>query len=206
MMAEELILQARDLHLSYADSNHALTILQGLCLTVERGEFVAIIGSSGSGKSSLLHVLAGLLPLQQGTVCLCGHSLQASPNELASLRNRYLGFVYQAHHLMPELSAEENVALPLWVGGLGHRQALDRAHELLDHLGLAQRFSHLPGQLSGGEAQRVAVARALVGRPALVLADEPTGNLDEHTADEVFAALKELCVQEGGSSHQCLFQ
>jgi len=172
-------------------------VLQGVSMDLEPGEFLAIVGESGSGKSTLLQILGTLDSPDSGEAELDGRNLfELSRTEQATVRNESIGFIYQAHHLIPELSALENVMLPLNIRGVHASEALSRATDLLARLGLEERLSHVPAKLSGGEAQRVAVARALVGRPRLLLADEPTGNLDEETAQSVFSALQQLCKEE----------
>jgi lipoprotein-releasing system ATP-binding protein len=177
-----------------------LQILQQLEFSLRAGEFLAVVGESGSGKSTMLQILGTLERPDAGEIWLDGEFIHAlAANEQARLRNEKIGFVYQAHHLIPELTALENVALPLLVQGMTADDAKQRAHELLARLHLQARERHVPARLSGGEAQRVAVARALVTNPRLLLADEPTGNLDERTAGEVFEVLQQLCSEEKAS-------
>jgi lipoprotein-releasing system ATP-binding protein len=177
-----------------------LQILQQLEFSLRAGEFLAVVGESGSGKSTMLQILGTLERPDAGEIWLDGEFIHAlGANEQAQLRNEKIGFVYQAHHLIPELTALENVALPLLVQGMTASDAQQRAHELLARLHLQARERHVPARLSGGEAQRVAVARALVTNPRLLLADEPTGNLDERTAGEVFEVLQQLCSEEQAS-------
>jgi len=175
-------------------------VLQGISFTLDAGEFLAVVGESGSGKSTLLQVIGTLDRPDRGEVWLDGKPLFGlSQTEQAKLRNESIGFVYQAHHLIPELSALENVMLPLLIRGVSEPDASDRAMELFIRMGLKERADHVPAKLSGGEAQRVAVARALVGNPRLLLADEPTGNLDELTAQGVFEVLQQLCREENAA-------
>lgn len=187
------VLRASQLEKYYRQGDHKVDVLDDLYLDVDTGDQIAIIGSSGCGKSTLLHVLAGLDTPDNGRVELCGedvYSLGAARR--GRLRNEHLGFVYQFHHLLPEFSAVENVAMPLLIGRKGSSAARKAAEELLIKVGLGNRLTHKPAELSGGERQRAAIARALINNPKLVLADEPTGNLDEGTAEHVYELMLEL--------------
>ena len=191
---------AKQLHRSFVDGKQEITVLKNVSFEVKKGEQLAIIGSSGSGKSTLLHILATLDKPDGGEVLLEGLSLhQQSAARQAQVRNQQMGFVYQFHHLLAEFSALENTMMPLLIAGVNKSQARDRAAQMLQSVGLSHREKHLPSALSGGERQRVALARALVHRPALVLADEPTGNLDENRAAEMFDLMLQLN-QESGST------
>ncbi len=186
-------LEARGLVKSYPVGGHLLTVLRNLDLTVAAGEMVAIVGASGVGKSTLLHVLGGLDRVDQGSISIAGAALTAMRDaEVVAFRNKSVGFVFQFHHLLPEFSALENAEMPMRIARTPMAEARARAGALLQRVGLGERFDHRPGMLSGGEQQRVAVARALVMQPAILLADEPTGDLDEQTADSLHALLREM--------------
>jgi lipoprotein-releasing system ATP-binding protein len=186
---------------TYPVGQTQLTVLKGLDVSVERGEMVAIVGASGVGKSTLLHVLGGLDSIDAGTVRIGDTDLaRLTDGELVAFRNRHVGFVFQFHHLLPEFSALENAGMPMRIARLPHAERDRRAALLLERVGLTQRLEHKPGMLSGGEQQRVAIARALVMRPSLLLADEPTGDLDEHTALTLHDLLKEMHREHGLTS------
>lgn len=197
----EAVLDVRDLRRDFEQGGVKIEVLRGVNLSVGRGEIVALLGPSGSGKSTLLQAVGLLEGGFQGSIRIEGNEAAALDNNgRTHMRRERLGFVYQFHHLLPDFSARENVVIPQLIRGLAHAEAGERADSLLGALGLAERLDHRPSQLSGGEQQRVAVARALANRPALVLADEPTGNLDEHTADIVLAEFLRLVREEGSAA------
>ena len=187
------LLSCQNITKFYQEGKQQTEVLKQVSFSMQPGELVAIVGSSGSGKSTLLHTLGGLDQPSSGEVFIKGQSLQQmSPNALAKLRNQYLGFVYQFHHLMADFTALENVMMPMLIGQQNKTEAQDRAAQILSAVGLQHRISHRPSALSGGERQRVAIARALVNNPALVLADEPTGNLDHKTTESIFELIQQL--------------
>lgn len=192
-MSDSSALRCSDVHKSYDDGASRVSVLRGVDFLLNEGEKVAIIGTSGSGKSTLLNLFGGLDHVSQGEVALAGRDLASmTESELAGWRNQHLGFVYQFHHLLPEFSALENVAMPQLIAGVKRRQAQAKAAEMLDSVGLSHRAGHRPGQLSGGERQRVAIARSLINSPRCVLMDEPTGNLDPDAAQQVLELIDKL--------------
>ncbi|MGM0517561.1 MAG: ABC transporter ATP-binding protein [Pseudomonadota bacterium] len=198
--ATEAVLEAGNLTRTYREAGLTVEVLRGIDLAIAPGERVAIVGASGTGKSTLLSLLAGLDRPTSGEVRLAGQRFsRLGERRRGLLRNRHLGFVYQAHHLLPEFSALVNVAMPLIIRRMPRAEAEQRAGTLLDRVGLSHRLAHRPGELSGGERQRVAIARALVSRPDVVLADEPTGNLDTKNSEAVFEAMLELNREMGSA-------
>jgi len=196
-----ICITARGIVKAYATATGPLEVLRGADLDVSQGEMVAIVGASGVGKSSLLHVLGGLDAFEAGTVSIGGADIHAMTDEArVRYRNRHVGFVFQFHHLLPEFTALENVEMPLRIAGTPAAERRARAQELLARVGLADRATHRPAALSGGEQQRVAIARALVARPTVLLADEPTGNLDEATAADLHRLLKAMHAEHGLTS------
>ena len=199
-IAGDAVLECDNIVRRFREGESTLEVLSGVNLEIMPGERLAIIGASGSGKTTLLQIMGGLDEPTSGSISVGGHSMaKISESEKGVLRNKYLGFVYQFHHLLPEFSAEENVAMPLLIRGERRAEAAEKARDLLARVGLAERLGHKPGELSGGERQRAAVARALINQPALVLADEPTGNLDAGNGAQVLSLMLDLNRELGTS-------
>ena len=191
------MIQIRDLHKNF-DIPHSVEVLKGIDLEISDSEVMCIIGASGVGKSTFLHILGTIDRPSRGSILFDGEDIfRLSDHRLAEYRNQHIGFVFQFHHLLPEFSALENTAMPALIRGLSYEESTGRAKQILKDVGLAARFRHRPGELSGGEQQRVAIARALILEPRLILADEPTGNLDSHTGEEVFSLMKGLNKNRG---------
>ncbi len=199
-MNDNATIACSNLKKTYVQGELNVEVLQGIDLEVPQGDCLAVVGASGSGKSTLLHLLGGLDEVSGGEVFVAGQAMSGlTEYRRGALRNHYLGFVYQFHHLLPEFTALENVAMPLLIRGTAVGEAQGRAEDILQRIGLGQRLMHKPGELSGGERQRAAIARALVTRPKCILADEPTGNLDEKTAEQVFDVMMKLNAEYGAS-------
>ena len=195
------LIEVHGLTKSYETAGAPVAVLRDLDVSVEKGEMVAIVGASGVGKSTLLHVLGGLDSIDAGSIRIADRALRdLSDAELVAFRNHHVGFVFQFHHLLPEFSALENAEMPMRIARVGAAERTSRASGLLERVGLRERLTHRPGMMSGGEQQRVAIARALVMQPAVLLADEPTGDLDEHTADALHALLREMHAERGLTS------
>ena len=210
MSEVKTVLECRNLCVSFSEPGLSVDVLRGISLCIQQGQSLSIVGASGSGKSTLLHTLGGLMRPTAGEISLAGHALNGlSARHIGEVRNRHLGFVYQFHHLLPEFSALENVAMPLLIRGESVQSAKKQTRAILERVGLSHRLRHKPSELSGGERQRAAVARALVTNPDCILADEPTGNLDQKTAGQVQELLLELVRGEGlamvAATHDLVF-
>jgi lipoprotein-releasing system ATP-binding protein len=192
------LIQVKNLHKTYATAAEPLEVLRGVDIKIEIGETLAIVGASGAGKSTLLHIMGTLDKPSAGEVLFEGRNLfEQSEDQLSEFRNKTMGFVFQFHHLLPMLTTQENTMLPCMIAGSSHQEAAVKAKELLSQVGLQERLEHRPSELSGGEQQRVAIARALVMEPRVLFADEPTGNLDSHTGDEIADLMMELHERHG---------
>ncbi|MEE4245459.1 MAG: lipoprotein-releasing ABC transporter ATP-binding protein LolD [Kangiellaceae bacterium] len=192
-MSNQPVIECKNLVKRYQDGGRTVSVLDGVNLSIMPGESLSVVGASGSGKSTLLHLLGGLDTATDGSVMIMGQDLLSlSAKQQGDWRNQHLGFIYQFHHLLAEFSAEENVAMPLLIRGDSKRSALKQASAMIDKVGLANRVSHKPSELSGGERQRIAIARALVAKPVCILADEPTGNLDQQNAERVYQLMLDL--------------
>jgi lipoprotein-releasing system ATP-binding protein len=187
-----MLIEARDIHKSYIDGRKIIEVLKGIRLGLAENDFIALVGPSGAGKSTLLHILGGLDTPTRGSVLFEGRDLYAQQEAaLAGIRNRKIGFIFQFYHLLPEFTVLENALMPALIGGTPAAQVRERARELLERVGLRERLAHFPSQLSGGEQQRVAIVRALINRPKLLLCDEPTGNLDSKTGEGIIALIRQ---------------
>lgn len=194
-MSKDVVLECQSLSKQYKDGKQIVSVFESIDFTLRKGEACAIVGASGSGKTTMLNLLAGLDLASSGDVKLAGVSWSSvRDSKRAHMRNKDMGFVYQFHHLLPEFTALENVMMPMWIAGTSKSESIKQGEKLLSQVGLAERASHKPSQLSGGERQRVAIARALANKPACVLMDEPTGNLDETTSQEIQRLINELKV------------
>ncbi|MGD0336307.1 MAG: ABC transporter ATP-binding protein [Candidatus Omnitrophota bacterium] len=187
------LIEAKNIHKTYSNGKNSLMVLKGIDVSLEKGKFIAIVGPSGAGKSTLLHILGGLDSPTQGKVLLEGQDLYSlSDEKISRVRNERIGFVFQFYHLLPEFTVFENVLMPAWLGNNTGLSIKDRAAELLVEIGLGERMKHFPGELSGGEKQRVAIVRGLINNPRVLFCDEPTGNLDSKTGEEVIETIRKI--------------